>query len=60
MFRIELNFTYGWDAVNEETFATRAEAEADLADHIKTSLDAVKRGHLTDFDGDEWRVAEIA
>ena len=54
MYRIELHFTYGWDAVNEDVYDTYNEAIADLNDMLLTTVD-----EGLDIDPDQWRVAEI-
>jgi hypothetical protein len=47
-YRIELLFSYGWDAPTEETYATREEAEAELVDHIECLMDREGRGPRDD------------
>ncbi len=47
-YRIELLFSYGWDAPTDETFATREEAEAELKDHIECLMDRDGRGPRDD------------
>ena len=47
-----------WQNPNGETFATKAEADADLADLIDDCQYSVSMGYMADFDATDWRVAE--
>ena len=47
-----------WENTNYETYATQAEAEADLADLIVDCEYSVRMGYMEDFNADEWRVSE--
>lgn len=54
MYRIELHYTYGWDAVNDEVFPTWEDAMTDLIDTL-----TLAREYIPDTNPDDWRVAEI-
>ena len=47
-----------WENTNEETFATQAEAEADLAELVDDCMYAVRMGYMPDFNANDWRVSE--
>ncbi len=47
-----------WENTNEETFATQAEAEADLIEFMDDCLYSVAMGYMEDFNASDWRVAE--
>jgi len=47
-----------WENTNEETYATQAEAEADLILFIDDCLYSVAMGYRSDFNSEDWRVSE--
>jgi hypothetical protein len=62
-YQIEaLFFNEGWECPEDmpTLYDTKAEAEAELKDHLESMADAVEQGFLTDYDAHDWRVAKVA
>lgn len=72
MFKIEMNFTYGWDDAGwTETdpdsdkerpcrFLTREAAQAAIDEFIKDQHEAVDAGDMADkYDPEDYRVMEV-
>ena len=62
-YKIEREYTYGWDSLNEdeptEYYATREAAEAEIDDLIESIRDAVEQGHMEHAESrEEYRVIE--
>lgn len=58
-YELQTLFANGeWQNTNGETFDTKADAEADLADLIGDCEYSVRMGYMDDFNADEWRVTE--
>jgi len=47
-----------WENTDGETYATKADADAELIDFIDDCNHAVRMGYLQDFNAADWRVAE--
>lgn len=57
---IETLFTYGWDAGDEpEVYRSHKEAQNAIDEFIADGLAAFKRGHLHDFNPEDFRITEI-
>lgn len=58
-YEIQTLFANGeWQNPNGETFDTKADADADLADFIDDCQYAVSMGYMEDFNAADWRVQE--
>ncbi|MFZ4602990.1 MAG: hypothetical protein ACOYM8_11080 [Caulobacterales bacterium] len=65
-FAVETRFLHGWENCwtidgEPQTFATRAHAEAELADHLAEVADAVAAGDMIDgYDREDFRIVAVA
>jgi len=48
----------GWENPTDETFDNKADADAYLADLIGDCEYSVRKGYMSDFNAEDWRVAE--
>ena len=64
-YEIQHHMLAGWENCttdndgNVVVYDTKAEAQANLDDHIASSVAAVAAGSLVDFDPAEWRIAPV-
>lgn len=63
-YEVETQFMYGWENVWHDdddlvTFKTLEEAQLELNEYCLDMLDAFTQGHISEFNGGDYRIVKV-